>query len=193
MNVQRIAETLTQAAIPYALLDEENSLVRILISEDKIEFLKKTAAKSGWKQIKDKSKDLYLYGMKRFLYFMVNGETLVVCCQLACRSTLNNGWVPLDKQINGLALVNVTQKGRLYYLSAEDELCYLAAKCVYTEKEFDKNDIRRIEACMSMVDRERLMPKLEGVFFRFTEHLLQLLERKEYDDIIPSLWKYAAY
>lgn len=193
MNIQIIAKSLTHAEIPYALVDEGNSEVRILISEDNIESMIKTAAKMRWRRIKDRTGDLYLYGMKRFLYFAVDGKTLVVCCQLACRSTLNNGWVPLDKQINGQALSNLVCKENLYYLSTEDELCYLTAKCVYTEKVFCQRDIERIEACMSRVDRGILIPKLERVFFKFTGCMLRLLERKEYDDIIASLLQYAAY
>ncbi len=193
MNVQMVAELLSQEEIPYAVLDEEDSTVRILISEDSRELFKKLAAKMGWKKIKDKSGDLYLYGMRHFLYYSCNGIMLIACCQLACRSTLNNGWVPLDRRINGQALENSRKKEKICYLGAEDELCYLTAKCVYTKKKFNDNDIERIEACMSVVDREMLIPKLEGVFFRFTDRMLQMLDRKEYADIVASLLCFAEY
>lgn len=193
MNTQTLAEMLSGAGITYAVLDEEESLIRILIPEDSRAFLKALASKSGWKQCRDRSGDLYLYGTKHFLYYSINEIRLIVCCQLACRSTLNNGWVPLDRKINGQALERVRMEGNIYYLGVEDELCYLTAKCVYTDRTFDPRDIRRIEACMSVADRAALIPKLEGVFFRFTDRLLQLLAAGKYADIIASLWRFAAY
>lgn len=193
MNAHKIAEVISRAGIAYAILDKEGSLVRILISEDSRNLFKTSASKAGWKTIKDKSGDLYLYGMKHFMYYSVNGITLIVCCQLACRSTLNGGWVPLDRKINEHTFENLRSEESIYFLGAEDELCYLTAKCIYTAKNFCTSDVKRIEACMSVINRAALMPKLEGVFFRFTDSLLELLDQRKYDDIIPSLWRFAAY
>lgn len=192
-TVQKISDVISQSGIAYAILDKEESCLRILIAEDCQNLFKTSASKAGWKAVKDKSGDLYLYGTKRFMYYSVYGITLIVCCQLACRSTLNDGWVPLDRKINGHALEDLRLEERIYFLGAENELCYLTAKCIYTEKNFCASDIKRIEACMSVIDRELLLPKLEGIFFRFTDGLLQLLEQRKYIDIIPALWRFAAY
>lgn len=193
MNIRVITEALSENGISYALLDNEEKEVRIPISEESREAVKKLAGKAGWKKMKDRSGDLYLYGMKHFLYYLVENCRLIICCQLACRSTLNDGWVPLDRKINGQALSDIRIKDQICYLGAEDELCYLLAKCVYTVKFFKDADRKRLEEDMSTVDAAGLLPKLEGVFFRFTDKILELLHEKKYDDIITALWRFAEY
>lgn len=193
MNTQILTAALSQADIPYAVVDKEEPFVRILIPEDSREAFKTLAAKSGWKKTKDKSGDLFLYGMKHFLYYSVDGIKLNVCCQLACRSTLNNGWIPLDRRINDHLFEYIRLNDGVCYLGAEDELCYLTAKCVYTEKAFGSGDTERIEACMAVADREVLIPRLDGIFFNFTNKLLQLLAEQKYSDIIASLWRFSSY
>lgn len=193
MNAQTLAVSLSQAEIPYAIIDQDETFISILIAEKSRESFKALAAESKWKKIKDKSKDLYLYGMKHFLNYSMNGIKLHVCCQLACRSTLNNGWIPLDRKINDHLFEHIRSINSVCYLGVEDELCYLTAKCVYTEKEFHPADIERIKGCMIAADRTQLVPKLEGIFFHFTDILLQLLTEQRYSDIVASLWRFAAY
>lgn len=193
MGLQLITETLKKAGIAYALLDEKDKNVRILISEKDRRSIITLAGNVGWKRIKDKSGDLYLYGMQRFLYYSAGAVTLTVCCQLACRSTLNDGWVPLDRKINEEALARCRKENDVMRLGKEEELCYLLAKCVYTDKCFEKEDIERIESCFSGTEKTNVLPKLEGIFFRFSERMLEMLEKKEYEDIIGALWRFAEY
>ena len=194
-NKKIVLDILKEAEIAYAVLDDEDRLLRILIHNSQKKQWMGAAKNKGLKQIKDKSGDVYLYGMDHFLYYDIDGERLIVCCQLACRSTLNGEWVPLDRKINNGALDKAiySEEDKAYAPGAEDFLCYLLAKCVYTEGGFSDSDKQRIEQCMSKTKKQVLMPKLEGVFFCFTEKLLQMLEAKDYDSIIEALYRYAEY
>ena len=44
----------------------------ILIDKDNKKSFAKKLKSAGWKQLKDKSGDLYLYGMEHFMYFIKN-------------------------------------------------------------------------------------------------------------------------
>lgn len=178
-----------------ALLDIEENLLRILIDAEQKDKYVQVLKKLGWRQQKDTSKDLYLYGMDHFLYFVMEDVKLVVCCQLACRSTLNGEWVPLDRKINNFALERVVmeQDTVMPVPVAEDFLCYLLAKCVYTKESFCKEDIARIENCMKQVKELQLSDKLEGVFFYFTDTILEMVNKGQYDDIVEALWCYSEY
>lgn len=178
-----------------ALLDIEENLLRILIDAEQKDKYVQVLKKLGWRQQKDISKDLYLYGMDHFLYFEMEDVKLVVCCQLACRSTLNGEWVPLDRKINNYALERVVmeQDTVMPVPVAEDLLCYLLAKCVYTKESFSKEDIARIENCMKQVKEPQLSDKLEGVFFYFTNTILEMVKKGQYDDIVEALWCYSEY
>lgn len=190
---KKIVAVLEQAGIAYACLEQSEKEIRLLISEKQRDLLQKIVGKNGWKKNKDKSGDLYLYGMKRFLYYSVGDVRVTVCCQLACRSSLNEGWVPLDARINNQALTDMKKRDGVSLLKPEDEFCYLMAKCVYTVKAFGIQDIERIKRSLAASDREALMPKLESVFFRFSGRLLQLTDAHKYEEIIPGLWAFAEY
>ena len=190
-----IKKTLAQADIPFARLDEEADTLRILIAPEKKNDFIAAAVKSHWKRVKDRSKDLYLYGMEHFLYYRFDEITLIVCCQLACRSTLNGEWVPLDRKINISAIDRIVKSTSedIYEPMPEDFLCYLLARCVYTNQEFTPYDISRIEACRKKCDETILAPKIDGVFFHFSDTMLQMIDHGEYDHIIDALWSYSDY
>lgn len=194
-NKKIVLAALKEAEISYAVLDDEDHLLRILIHNSNKKQWMEAAKNKGFKHAKDKSGDIYLYGMDHFLYYDVGGERLIVCCQLACRSTLNGGWVPLDRKINNDALCRVVYSDavKAYSLGAEDFLCYLLAKCVYTESGFSDYDKKRVEQCMGEIKKQVLLNKLEGVFFYFTEILLRMLRAKDYDHVIEALYRYADY
>ena len=194
-SLKVIDKALKKAGIRYAILDSEEKSCRILISPDQKNDLIKAASGSGWKKLKDKSKDIYLYGMDHFLYFTVNDVKLTVCFQLACRSTLNGEWVPLDRKINNFAMdrIVMAEGADTYEPMPEDFLCYLLAKCVYTEKGFSEEDKRRITKCSKKVDTNVLMPKIEGVFFHFSETMLKMIDEGDFEHIIEALWRYAEY
>jgi hypothetical protein len=180
--------------IPFALLDEETADVRIFVAQENKACVHNSLKAAGWKEQKDTSKDVYLYGMNRFLYYTKDAVRLTVCFQLACRSTLNGQWVPLDRKINSFALKNArTGATCLVELQAEDMLCYLLAKCVYTEGSFAETDKRRIKDCLRSADRAVLMQKLEGVFFKFSDSILKMIEQDEFDSIKERLWAFSDY
>ncbi len=194
-KLENLYNALMEEGLKVALLDIEENLLRILVDAEQKEQYVQLIRKLGWQQQKDTSKDLYLYGMDHFLYFTMENVKLVVCCQLACRSTLNGEWVPLDRKINNYALERVVTENAavMPVPAAEDYLCYLLAKCVYTEEAFCKEDIARIENCMKQVKEPQLSDKLEGVFFYFTKNILEMINKNQYDEIVEALWCYSDY
>lgn len=179
--------------IEYAILDVSDSIINILCKAEKKKQVKQALGSDGWKRIKDTSNDVYLYGMDHFLYFENNGMKTVICFQIACRSTLNGEWVPLDRKINTYAMSLIESRDGLSYLCPEDELCYLLAKCVFTKKKFSETDTTRIKNCFGRVSIEKLMPKLEGVFFRFSGKMMDMIRQGDFNNIISSLWQFAEY
>lgn len=180
--------------ILFAIVDADAGNLRMLVQSVDKSQAEKILKSNGWKSVRDHSRDIFLYGMDHFSYYEKKGVNLTISCQLACRSTLNGEWVPLDRKINNNVLLNAN-KGESYLvdLQEEDLLCYLLAKCVYTKKIFSDQDKLRIDECIQRVNLEKLMPKLEGVFFRFSKPMLDLIRKDDYDHIIGSLWSFAEY
>lgn len=188
-----VCSFLSEKKIRFALLDDSPKEFRLLVSGVSARELKKGFSTLGFKFLCDFEKEKYLYGMDKFLRFF-NGEIYVtICFQIACRSTLHGEWVPLDRKINSTALQTIREEGEIPTLSPEDALCYLLAKCVYTEKNFSKEDCEKISENFEIADREKLFFKLEGVFFRFTETMIKMCEEKNFSEIIVSLWEFSDY
>lgn len=181
-----------KGSIPYAVTDISDSSLSLLADsgdDDRIAALMKD---NGWKKTGDHDK--YLYGMHPVFNYSKDALKAYIFFQLACRSTLNNAWVPLDRCINIGALERRIKDPEYgYMLSGEDMTCYLLAKAVYTDKRFSDTSISMIEKSMAGSDRDVLVPKLEKVFFRFTDKLLSMLESGQYDSITEALFSYAGY
>ena len=190
--VKQLGEQLNKKKIRYAFLDCEDKGFRILVSPKDKEEVKKLLLHLKWRKQKG-PEEIYLYGMEHFSYFENDGISLTVCYQVACRSTLHGEWVPLDRKINNFALTNVRDVDGVSRLCPEDELCYLFAKCVYTEKGFSAEDKIGIEKVLTSIDMDALMPKLEGVFFKFSPRILAMAKEGRFDEIIPALWRFGEY
>lgn len=171
--------------VEYAYLENDRILIDEIKSKDVMHCLKK----NGWKPIKMNKKDLFLYGMKPFEYMKKGNEILTVCCQIACKSTLHGEWIPLDRMIN----VGALERSSDHRLCPEDDICYILAKCVYTNRRFSERDIKRIGENMLRADKDILLKKLGGVFFEYVDDLLRQIENRNYDNIISNLWQYDKY
>lgn len=186
----RFLHELDSSGIEYCVIDVENENLDILVSES-FEAVKLKI--KGWKEKKDRK--LYLYSLKRRKVFIKDALTVSFNYKLACRSTLNGAWVPLDRRINDGALERAifdTERG-FRVLSPEDEVCYLLASCIYTIKGFSSDHRSRISDSMKRGDAEEIKKKLSKVFFYFTDRLLQMVKDRDYDDIIPALYAFAGY
>lgn len=189
----RIFQDLNQSGFSYAVLDDEKELKRLLIASGDKKAVAKWAAAQGWKPLKDRSGDQYLYGMDRFLYYQVEGCRVILCCQAGCRSTLNGEWIPLDRCINLTALQDAVQEGDCRVLCPVDRVCYLLAKGVYTEQHFSEQDRARIFAALEQADPQRLLEKMRMVFFRFAEQMIAMARQGEFDRMRAALWGFADY
>ncbi|MCC8164132.1 MAG: hypothetical protein LIO86_13455 [Lachnospiraceae bacterium] len=191
-----LLETFGSAGFRWVLLDEEENSLRILLDASAKKDFLTLAKKQGWKKQKDRSGDIYLYGMDHYWYFLAGDCRLTVCFQLACCSTLNNGWVPLDKKINVGALdrsLDDVNRNLARHLAPADELCYLLAKCIYTDHQFSITDRERLEHDLLGANEPELSFKLSAVFFHFTPRLLELLRNRQYESIEQELWEFAEY
>lgn len=192
--LKKTNDTLNENGIRFCILDEEDKLIRLLVDYNEREKCLTLLKKLGMKTVKDSSKDIYLYGMNRFDYLQEKDKSVTVCYQVACRSTLNGEWVPIDRIVNLTALNDVrTESEGMKYLGYIDEVCYLLAKCVYTQKAFAKEDVDRITYSYGKADKVLLLQKLELVFFGFASNMMKMIEEQNFDDIIVKFMSYSDY
>lgn len=191
-NLLTLFEKFDSNNIKYAILDNMNSEINILIPEKTL--IASIMKSCGFKRIIKNKNDLFLYGMIPFQYYTDGKVDICVCNQVACRSTLNGEWVPLDRKINLNIFSNLRKRSdNLSILCSEDQLCYLLAKSVYTNSCFSIEDINRISVLLNEVDVEKLFPKLEGVFFKFTKQIFEMCKENKFNEIVQAVWSFADY
>ncbi len=195
MTVNDIIKKLEDEGLVFAVLDMPDPVLRILVDPKDRNKLQELLGRYGWKRTKTYDDEKYLYGIEHFMQYDTNGVKLDINFRIACRSTLNSAWVPLDMIINEGALQRTRKINEIPgpVLSVEDTICYLAAKSVYTEKEFLKPDRLRLKKELDRSDEQLLMNKMKLVFFKFSGQIIQMMKDGEFEDIIPSFWKFAEY
>lgn len=137
----------------------------------------------------------FLYAMDKFDFFTKNGINIDVCYQLACRSTNAGEWMPIDQFINNSVWENkkINEEYGWYEMSLEDELVHLLTRCVFDKKTFSSKYISRIEELFLDIDTNKLIDRLELVFFKFTAYLLEHIENKRYQIIRNEYLKFTDY
>lgn len=167
--------------------------VRFLVRSEDKRILLEQAVESGWRKKESPEKEGYLYGVEKFLRFILDQVELEFCFQIACRSTLNGSWVPLDRCINYGAIERSVEENGIRLLSPEDRVPYLLANCIYTKKTFTDEDCRLIEEARKKADEKQMREKTGAVFFRFTDKLFSLIDQGEYAGLTDALWRFADY
>ena len=191
---EQIIEEFARKRINYCLLDEQTQSLTILAVNVDKNTVKESLRAAGFKKKKDKSGDVYLYGMDRYDYYECDGYQVTVCYQIACRSTLNREWVPLDRIVNLTAMqTRVLGDDNIYRLNPVDNICYRLAECVYTNKIFDDFSREDITNSLNIANRQLLRQKLALVFFGFTDIMIKKIEENAYESIIDDFWRYSDY
>jgi hypothetical protein len=179
----------------YAILDDHSNKVFILVSPEQKSVLKNLMKDLGWKYLKNNYRnDVFLYGMDRFKDFVYKNSIITAYFQLACKSTMHKEWIPLDRKINNYALKNrMFGQDNVYWLENKYDIVYRIAKCIFTEGQFSASDKEKIQNSEYLLNDEKAIGFLESIFFKFTQTLLDMLLKRDYDRIISTYFKFSEY
>lgn len=159
------------------------------------EFMKQ----NSWKKVKHpwnfSNNFVFLYNMDEFEMYQKGCVNLDISYQLSTRSTNNNEWMPIDQLINDSVWINKKKNIEYdwYEMCIEDQLIHLLTRCVFDKKEFNSGYIIKINELIKVVNRQNLIKKLNLVFFKFTQNLLDLLEKQRYDVIRNQYIEFTDY
>lgn len=208
-EILNIFNMLNNANIEYVLLRNiDNELpehfeakkdIDILVKAESKNKFKKVIKEAGYKQVRhpwDFGKNfVFLYAMDRLEFFTKDSINLDICYQLCCRSVNCGEWMPVDQLINDSVWENRRKNSEWgwYELCPEDELLHLLTRCVFDKKVFNNGYRKRIEELMQKVNREEVYRRLEVVFFKFSDRMLDMIEEKQYDDILDSYITFTDY
>lgn len=182
--------------IPYKI-SESKDIDIIILSEDMEKFhkLMKTMHFKKQRHPWDFSNNfVFLYAMDKFEFYVRAGIHIDICYQMACRSTDHGEWVPLDQVIQKSIWKNkVKDEYGIYRLSPEDELIHLLTRCIFDKKIFENNYVVCIKKLLAVVNMDEVRQKLSLVFFKYTNRLIEQIQKEKYDCIYTNYLKFEDY
>ncbi len=144
--------------------------------------------------------NIFLYGVNKFQFIhnKFNNILFDLNFQIAVRSLDSGQWIPLDQIIQESAWENrrfekVDDKFGYWTLSYNDEFITLLARSIFDKREFQQGYINRINELYSKIDIDDVVEKLNMVFFKFTPYLLEMIENKDFDNIINKYLTFKEY
>lgn len=144
--------------------------------------------------------DIFLYGVDKFEFKYNNNNNILfdLNFQIAVRSLDAGQWIPLDQMIQESAWQNrrfEKQSDDFGYwtLGYEDEFIALVARSIFDKKEFQQGYINRIEELFPIIDKNDVINKFNLVFFKFTPYLIEMIEKKDYQNIITNYLQFKEY
>ena len=138
---------------------------------------------------------IFLYGAKRFRFFLRGRAKLDLCFQLTCRSTNAGEWIPLDKEIQDSVWANRKwdSKRQCYTLSQIDEFVHLLARAYFDKKDVPELYRARIEELYTSIDASEIEHRLKLIFFHATGSVMTLLRSSRISELFTTVNEFHDY
>lgn len=139
----------------------------------------------------------FMYGAHENIKFChsVNALEVDAYAELCTKSVAMNVWLPLDKVIQKSIWEDKVWDAANQWWIMDDEnmVVYLLTRSVFEKNEFSATYIREIEKRKHLLMRPTARQKLEKIFFKFTDTLLEKVNGKKYGEILLSYLTFTDY
>lgn len=183
--------------VEYRVLDIQEKLLTVIIAEESIRFFEKVMCEKKAKELPHplgiESGFVFLYQMKPFRLFTLSGYYIEVYSQLPCASITPKSWIPLDRLIQRQIWEKKNCENGIQWC---DDICrfiYHLCWAVFYNRGFSPYEISYLKSKRDLLNKEELGLLLKVVFFKFTDHLLALLKKEDFDSIIPQYFSFIDY
>ena len=124
-----------------------------------------------------------------------NGLILHAFAELCVKSLSMNSYVPLDKIIQESIWANKVWDDVNHWWIMDDEniLIHLLSKGLFNKHAFSDAYIREIEKRKRFLTNSTARKKLEKIFFKFTDTLIDKVNRGQYGDMFNSYVQFEHY
>lgn len=134
----------------------------------------------------------YWYGASKPKFWLLsNNDVIKVYKQIIVKSMTEGIWIPLDKAIQKSAFenknaVSLSNNSTVFELCTLDKITYIISNAVFNTKEFSNDDIVYVNHNIKSIDVELLKFRLDKVFFKYTNILLDHLVNSRFDKILSD-------
>ena len=141
----------------------------------------------------------YWYGASKPKFWLLsNNDVIKVYKQIIVKSMTEGIWIPLDKAIQKSAFenenaVSLSNNSTVFELCTLDKITYIISNAVFNTKEFSNDDIVYVNHNIKSIDVELLKFRLDKVFFKYTNILLDHLVNSRFEKILPDYLVFKDY
>jgi hypothetical protein len=121
------------------------------------------------------------------------GMRLTVFYQLGCHGLLEKSYIPLDKQINQAVWEGRFLRDGVYYMGQQEQLIYYLVQGVFHYRGFPVDLQKNIQMLEPLLREKDFLEKCSKVFFGFTHKLCQMIQQRQYDDIVNAYLTFSEY
>ena len=194
-----VCQALSSAGIPYRLIEIRPHLVTFIVQDEaykKFSSLMKADSRMK-KQEHLYSKNygyIYLYKMRPFKLYLLDGTYIDFYFQLPCKSLTEKTWIPLHRSIQERVWdQNIKNEKSQSVLDPLTHTIYRLCWSVFEREAFSEYDIDLIKKNSSLLDSDESREMLYEVFFGYTNELIQHVLKDEFSQIIPSYYEFTDY
>ena len=139
----------------------------------------------------------FIYGAHEniFLNNPVNNLIVDAYAELCTKSISMNAWLPLDKIIQKSIWTNKVWDSANQWWIMDDEnlVIYLLTRSIFEKGGFNAEYISEIEKRKKFLKNPSARKKLDKIFFKFSDKLIEMVSRGQYNEIFLSYITFADY
>lgn len=174
-----------------------NDLDLLCLAKDK-DKLSKIFKELGYSFYSDSKLDYqYFYMASPHYHFLDKKKDIHidVVFNLSYRSPNKGEWVSVHQEVQDSIWLNKTSVDQFwkYQASYLDEFTHLVCHSIFDKKEFREKDINRINEIYQYVDKEKLLYLFKFIFYRYSQSLLDQIEKREFENILSNYLKFKDY
>lgn len=139
------------------------------------------------------------YQMHDFLFYKKEMSScqfyIDVCQELCCHSTMPNVWIPLDRKIQEDVWKSCwfDNENGWWCLDEKTALIAYLVKAIFDKCQFSPGYIESIKSRFYLLDNTETRDKLGLIFFKYTDRLIEMLKREEFDKIVIDYYGFKNY
>lgn len=212
-NVTSFFDSLNKKPISYVLIKNiENELpdrllngkdIDILVYENDKKAFEKVMLLNGFKKCTHpwglEKGWSFLYGLPEFQFWVLDDTSqffyIDVSYLLCCKSLMPKTWIPLDRKIqkNIWKKRVFDEKNQWWIMDVNTRFIYYLVRCIFDKQTFSDKYIHEIENSYSLIDIDVVKEGLNLIFFKYTNRLLMLLEKRKYSMIVEDYVSFSKY